>query len=77
MTCKQCEKYRKELKKLDLAFFLHKHIEDTCLADTLLDFFVFIRNDNALEFLKDVMTRLEETTGLYREKFEKEDEGDT
>lgn len=42
-TCK-CKDLKKEMTEKDLFSFLHTHIDDTCLADTILNAFDFLRN---------------------------------
>ena len=42
-TCK-CKDLKEELKEKDIGTFLHTHIDDICLADSILNAFIDLRN---------------------------------
>jgi hypothetical protein len=37
-TCEDCKKYSEELEKIGLITFLHKYIDNTCIADSIFDY---------------------------------------
>lgn len=51
----ECKDYKKELKRIGLPTFLHTYIDDTCLADCILDYFNERRNKVAADFLHYMM----------------------
>jgi hypothetical protein len=70
MTCKECEKYLRELENKSIAEFLHDNIQDTHLADTLLDLFDYVQNMNMYESVKEFMEIFKSRKDIWENKID-------